>query len=187
MSTAKFSISCQKTNKTVCFQQETRHSALVNVKWRMKMTYRFRNGGEKSTAQLVYEWIVRNNPGFKFSYQEPALALKLPVEKWPNVSAALCMFKKQGAIKVNGSRMLIGPSGRKYPSAVYEFVKQIDRNDHSKPIDHKKNRIKKNKIKKKVLAYGETNERRIKNLIVELLDISVKIESLMLELHKASK
>jgi hypothetical protein len=147
-----------------------------------KMTYRFRNGGEKSTSQLVYEWISRNNTGFKFSYQEPAIALQLPSEKWPNVSAALCMLKRYGAIKVSGSRMLIGPSGRRYPTAVYEFISHIDRRQHSKPIDHKKNRV-----SKKVLVYSDTTEMRIKRLTGKLLNISVEIESLMLELHKARK
>jgi len=146
------------------------------------MAYRFRNGGEKSTSQLVYEWIARNNTGFRFSYQEPATALQLPSEKWPNVSAALCMLKKYGAIRVSGSRMLIGPSGRRYPTTVYEFIKHIDRNQHSKPIDHKKNRV-----SKKVLVYSDPTETRIKKLTAKLLNISVEIESLMLELHKASK
>lgn len=146
------------------------------------MSYRFRNKGETSNAQLVYDWITKHKPGFKFSYQEPAKAIGLPVEKWPNVSAALVTFKKAGAIKANGTRMLIGPTGRRYPTTVFEFIQHVERRKHSKPIDHKKNRV-----KKAVKAPIDPMEKRIKKLTGEMLNLSVKIESLMLELHKANK
>jgi hypothetical protein len=146
------------------------------------MTYRFRNKGELSTAQLVYEWIVKHKTGFKFSYQEPATALKIPTEKWPNVSAALITFQKKGMIRANGQRMMVGPKGRKYPTTVFEFIKMIDRRHHSKPIDHKKV-----KVNKKVKVAIDPTEKQIKKLTGQLLTISVKIEALMLELHKASK
>jgi hypothetical protein len=145
------------------------------------MSYRFRNKGETSNAQLVYDWIAKHKPGFKFSYQEPAQAIGLPIEKWPNVSAALVTFKKAGAIKENGKRMMVGPTGRKFPTTVFEFVQHIERRKHSKPIDHKKTRVKKVKVK------VDPTEQRIKKLTGQLLTISVKIESLMLELHKATK
>ena len=145
------------------------------------MTYRFRNKDEVSNAQLVYEWIVKHKPGFKFSYQEPAKAIGLPVEKWPNVSAALVTFKKNGTIKANGTRMLVGPTGRKYPTTVFEFIQPVERRKHAKPIDHKKNRVKKVKVQ------IDPVEKRIKKLTGDLLNLSVKIETLMLELHKANK
>jgi len=145
------------------------------------MSYRFRNKGEISNSQLVYEWIAKNKPGFKFIYQEPAAAIGLPVEKWPNVSAALVIFKKAGMIKANGKRLMIGPKGRSYPTTIFEFIKPIDRRKHSKPIDHKKNRIKKVKIQ------IDPTEKRIKNLTSQLLNLSVKIEALMLEIYKAAK
>jgi hypothetical protein len=146
------------------------------------MTYRFRNKGETSNAQLVYEWIVRHKPGFKFSYQEPATAIGLPVEKWPNVSAALVTFKKNGTIKVHGKRMMVGPKGRKFPTTVFEFIQPVERRKHAKPIEHKKARV-----NKKVKVQIDPTENRIKKLTSQLLTIAVKIESLMLELHKANK
>ena len=146
------------------------------------MSYRFRNKGEASNAQLVYEWIAKHKPGFKFSYQEPAQAIGLPVEKWPNVSAALVTFKKNGTIKANGTRMMVGPKGRKFPTTVFEFIQPVERRKHSKPIDHKKVRV-----KKTVKVQIDPTEKRIKKLTSQLLTISVKIESLMLELHKANK
>lgn len=146
------------------------------------MSYRFKNVGEKPNSQLVYEWISKNRIGFKFTYQQPAVDLDLPKDKWPNVSAALCYFTKQGAIKVCGSRMMVSPRGRKYPTAVYEFLKKIDRGDRKKPIDHTKN-----KVTKRVIVQVDPTEKRIKKLTNKLINISVEIESLMLELHKASK
>ena len=146
-----------------------------------QMSYRFRNKGETSNAQLVYDWIARNKPGFKFTYQEPATAIGLPVAKWPNVSAALVTFQKAGAIKVHSKKVLTGPKGRKFPTTVYEFLKPIDRRKHAKPIEHTKTRTKKVKIQ------VDPTEKRIKKLTSDLLNLSVKIESLMLELHKAAK
>jgi hypothetical protein len=146
------------------------------------MTYRFRNKGEISNTELVYDWIAKHKPGFKFSYQEPATAIGLPVVKWPNVSAALFTFKKNGMIKEHGTRMMVGPTGRKYPTTVFEFIQPVQRRKHAKPIDHKKVRV-----KKTVKVQIDPTEKRIKKLTSQLLTIAVKIETLMQELHKATK
>lgn len=182
MNTAKYSISWQKTNKIVFFRNKSGHN--LPRKWQMEkqMSYRFRNKGETSNAQLVYDWIAKNKPGFKFTYQEPATAIDLPRAKWPNVSAALVTFQKAGAIKVSGKKVLTGPKGRKFPTTVFEFVKPIDRRKHAKPIEHTKNRT-----KKAAKPQIDPTKKRIKKLTSDLLNLSVKIESLMLELYKAAK
>lgn len=105
------------------------------------MTYRFSNKGEKSAAQIVYEWLEKHPIGFEFCVDD----IDVQVNK-SNASASCSFFEEKGVIETIGRKKLIrkGKSGKvaQYNTRVYRFVAPYEGRFNSRPsYKSKRNRI----------------------------------------------
>lgn len=97
------------------------------------MSYRFRNRGQKSDLQRVFEYINKQELGAVFYTRSIMESVGIPQN---TSSASLAYLYGHGMLEKLPEK--IRPPGRTYPMIVYKFAKRIDKTEHSKPIDHKR-------------------------------------------------
>lgn len=152
------------------------------------MSYRFRNKGEKSDLQRAYEYINKHDIGAEFHVHVIMQEVGIPQN---TASAALAYLANSGMLERFPEK--VRPKGRTYPVVLYKLAKRIDKNQHSKPIDHKRvvvnRKLKPAEVKYKrghiKVASSKVNLAALQKLTETLFECCVQLEIFMAELKEA--
>lgn len=145
------------------------------------MSYRFRNRGEKSQSQKVYEWVSSNDVGTEFHMHDIAKATGISNQ---NVSSALNYLMKIEMIEKLPVKKYFRDISS-HPLTIYKYVKNQDKRENSKPIDYVRPQriVKKRKV---VIDTKKVNITKLRNMIGKVLECAVELEEFLHEIEEAN-
>ena len=153
------------------------------------MSYRFRNRGEKSDLQRTYEHISSKTFGTEFNVHTIMSDVGIPQN---TASASLAYLSNNGMLEKLKDK--IRPKGKNYPVIVYRYVKNIDKSQHSKPIEHKRvvtklkpKKVKPAKVNRDVPIIGTAllDLEKLKKISDAVLQCCIDLEIFMNEIKEA--
>ena len=155
------------------------------------MSYRFRNRGQKSDLQRVFEHISKQGLNSTFTIHSIMEKVEVPQN---TASAALAFLRNKGMLEKFPEKIRI--KGKSNPVTVYKFVKEIDKREHSKPIDHKRVVVNR-KVKPAKVAPAKINRdvpiigtasldlEKLKKISDAMLNCCIELEIFMNEIKEA--